>query len=159
MIKAKSEGTLNRLYRKQRKGSKKVGRVINMTNEQMFEQILNELKGLNNRVGNIENRLGGVEVELQGVKGEVQIVKGELQDVKSKMNSRFDTLEAKIALVQEDVTEIKVSTGRMEENEPANIYTMLKQINRKLDDRDNDIQALNKRVFKTESEIERLTSQ
>jgi hypothetical protein len=35
--------------------------------------------------------------------------------------------------------------------------SMLQQINGKLDERDNEIQALNKRVFKTESEIERLT--
>ena len=36
---------------------------------------------------------------------------------------------------------------------------MLNQINKKLDDRDNEMQVLNKRLFKTESEVERLTRQ
>jgi hypothetical protein len=36
---------------------------------------------------------------------------------------------------------------------------MLKQINNKLDEKDYDLQALNNRVFKIESEIERITRQ
>jgi hypothetical protein len=47
----------------------------------------------------------------------------------------------------------------MEKNEPADVLAMLKQINGKLDGRDDEIQVLNKRVFKVETEIERLTRQ
>ncbi|WCK57439.1 hypothetical protein PP175_25570 (plasmid) [Aneurinibacillus sp. Ricciae_BoGa-3] len=48
---------------------------------------------------------------------------------------------------------------RMESDQPKDIKAMLQQINEKLDERDFDIQALNKRVFKVESQIERLSQQ
>jgi chromosome segregation ATPase len=105
---------------------------------ELLKQILDELKGLNQRVGGIES---------------------EIQDVKSQMNSRFDTIETNMSHMQGDVSSIKNSVDRMEKNEPADVLAMLKQINGKLDGRDDEIQVLNKRLFKTESEVERLTRQ
>ena len=77
---------------------------------ELLKQILDELKGLNQRVGGIES---------------------EIQDVKSQMNSRFDTIETKMSPMQGDVSSIKNSVDRMEQNEPADVLSMLKQINGK----------------------------
>lgn len=97
----------------------------------------------------------------------------EIKELLIKMNKRMDHQEkmmeqlidvvGKSAIKQEEMDKkldrIEASVNRLEENEPANIMSMLKQLNRKLDDRDYELQALNKRVFKTETEIERLTRQ
>jgi predicted nucleic acid-binding Zn-ribbon protein len=115
----------------------KKGRSDKVSHE-LLKQILDELKGLNQRVGGIES---------------------EIQDVKSQMNSHFDTIETNMSHMQGDVSSIKNSVDRMEQNEPADVLAMLKQINGKLDGRDDEIQVLNKRLFKTESEVERLTRQ
>lgn len=84
-------------------------------------------------------------------------------DHQDKMMERLIDMVGKGAVKQEEMDEkldrIEASVNRLEQNEPANIMSMLKQINRKLDDRDYELQALNKRVFKTETEIERLTRQ
>ncbi|HDJ1468227.1 TPA: hypothetical protein PPO51_004040 [Clostridioides difficile] len=60
---------------------------------------------------------------------------------------------------KEQLNRIEEAVIRLEENQPQDITAMLSQINRKLDDRDNELQVLNKRLFKTESEVERLTRQ
>lgn len=48
---------------------------------------------------------------------------------------------------------------RLENDQPKDVTAILEQINTKMEVRDSELQALNKRVFKVESEIERLTSQ
>jgi len=83
----------------------------------------------------------------------------QLINMVGKNNERFNDLEKRFDKVDQRLESIEASVQRIEMNEPADIMAMLKQINGKLDDRDNDMQALNKRVFKVESEIERLTRQ
>jgi uncharacterized protein Yka (UPF0111/DUF47 family) len=60
---------------------------------------------------------------------------------------------------KEQLNRIEEAVIRLEENQPQDITAMLNQINKKLDDRDNELQVLNKRLFKNESEVERLTRQ
>lgn len=60
---------------------------------------------------------------------------------------------------QEQLTRIEEAILRLEADQPKDIRAMLNQIDKKLDDRDNEMQVLNKRLFKTESEVERLTRQ
>jgi archaellum component FlaC len=60
---------------------------------------------------------------------------------------------------QEQLTRIEEAVLRLEADQPKDIMAVLSQINNKLDDRDSELQVLNKRLFKTESEIERLTRQ
>lgn len=74
-------------------------------------------------------------------------------------NERFNDMDQRFDGVDQRLDRIEAAVNRIEQNEPADITAMLKQIDKKLDERDNEIQALNKRVFKTESEIERLTRQ
>lgn len=91
--------------------------------------------------------------------------KQDLTDIRAQMNSRFDTLETKLSFVEkdvsvikQDVSDIKAAVGRIEENEPADVMGMLKQINAKLEEKDSDVQALNKRLFRVESTLERVTT-
>lgn len=60
---------------------------------------------------------------------------------------------------KEQLSRIEESVHRLEVSQPEDIMGILNQINKKLDERDNEIQVLNKRLFKTESEVERLTRQ
>lgn len=60
---------------------------------------------------------------------------------------------------KEQLSRIEETVHRLEVNQPEDIMAMLNQINKKLDERDDEIQVLNKRLFKTESEVERLTRQ
>ena len=83
----------------------------------------------------------------------------QLINLVAKNNERFNDMDKRFDRVDQRLERIEEAVNRLEENEPADIMSMLKQINGKLDERDNENQALNKRVFKTESEIERLTRQ
>lgn len=60
---------------------------------------------------------------------------------------------------KEQLSRIEEAVLRLEADQPKDIMAILNQINKKLDDRDSELQVLNKRLFKTESEIERLTRQ
>lgn len=60
---------------------------------------------------------------------------------------------------QEQLSRIEETVLRLEADQPKGITGMLNQVSKKLDVRDSDIQVLNKRLFKAESEIERLTQQ
>lgn len=97
----------------------------------------------------------------------------DLKDLLKKMDKRLerqeDMMQQLINMVgqnnkkQEEmdskIDRIELAIHHIEQNEPADIMAVLNQIDKKLDERDNEIQALNKRLFKTESEIERLTRQ
>jgi len=61
--------------------------------------------------------------------------------------------------LQQTTTRIEQAVTRLEKNQPEDIIALLKTINRKLDERDYELQALNKRVFKVEGVIEKLTNQ
>jgi uncharacterized protein (DUF885 family) len=72
----------------------------------------------------------------------------EMKNIKlgmNEVNKRLEGIEQKI--------------DRIEENTPADIMALLRNIDEKMEDRDSAVQALNKRVFKTESIIERITKQ
>ena len=121
----------------------------------------------------IREEIRGVKTELQAemkdVKSELQTeikgVKSEIQDTRSQMNFRFDTLEmktshieTKLAHVERDVAAIKATVDHMSGEVPQDVMGMLKQMNSKLDDKDSDVQALNKRLFRVESTLERVTT-
>lgn len=85
---------------------------------------------------------------LQQILEQMTAMQKEIKGVKEEMNLRFDRLDKSI------------DKAHMENiSSDEHILSTLKEMNTKLDDRDHDVQALNKRVFKVESEIERLTRQ
>ncbi|WP_047153756.1 hypothetical protein [Aneurinibacillus tyrosinisolvens] len=88
----------------------------------------------------------------------------------SDLDKKLDLILSTIVELKEEFTTYKSETNekleriestllRLEAEQPKDIGAMLKQINNKLDERDFGMQALNKRVFKVESDIERLTQQ
>ncbi|WP_339063621.1 hypothetical protein [Tepidibacillus marianensis] len=79
----------------------------------------------------------------------------ELSIIKSDM-ANFAT-KSDIQDVKNELIEIKQSVQRIEQSHPEDIHAMLQTINNKLDQRDSDVQVLNKRIFKVESDVERLT--
>lgn len=74
-------------------------------------------------------------------------------------NERLNNIDKRLDNIDGKLDRIEAAANRLEHNEPENIVAILKQINSKLDDRDYELQALNKRLFKNETEIERLTRQ
>jgi len=110
-----------------------------------------------------------LQAEMKSFKSELQTeikgVKSETKDNRSQMNFRFDTLEmktshieTKLAYVEHDVAAIKATVDHMSGEVPQDVMGMLKQMNSKLDDKDSDVQALNKRLFRVESTLERVTT-
>lgn len=85
---------------------------------------------------------------LQQILEQMTAMQKEIKGVKEEMKSRFDRLEKSIDKAHMD----NFASDDL-------ILQTLKETNAKLDDREHDIRALNKRVFKVESEIERLTRQ
>lgn len=109
-----------------------------------------ELQPINQRLNNLEN-------ELQPISQRLNNLENELQSVKSQMNNRFDTMEAKMTLLEknmatkEDVADIQaIKQATLEVSE---------KVNDLVEERDSKIHVLNKRLFKVESFIERLSSQ
>ena len=95
--------------------------------------------------------------QVQGAfKQELESFKESQEEMKVKMDNRFDSLEENVSYMQGDIAEIKKSIHRLEKNEPQNIMNMLKMIHTKIEDKDFDIIALNKRLFRVESAVEQL---
>jgi mRNA-degrading endonuclease HigB of HigAB toxin-antitoxin module len=78
----------------------------------------------------------------------------EIKDLKSNIATKSDVEQIKAELAA-----IKNSVERIEMNQPEDIKAMLQTISDKLDERDSEIQVLNRRVFKVESALERLSGQ
>jgi len=72
---------------------------------------------------------------------------------------KLEVLKVGQNVLQQTTTRIEQAVTRFEKNQPEDIIALLKTINRKLDERDYELQALNKRVFKVEGVIEKLTNQ
>lgn len=81
----------------------------------------------------------------------------------SEFRSDFDTFKnenkEQFTEVREQLERIEKTTLRLEAEQPKDISAMLNQINKKLDQRDNELQVLNKRLFRAESEVEKMAQQ
>ncbi|WP_339061089.1 hypothetical protein [Tepidibacillus marianensis] len=82
---------------------------------------------------------------LKQILSEVQNIKNDIISLKDNQNR----LEHKVDGIYQAVV-------RIEEGQPKDIFAILENINRKLDNKDSEINVLNKRIFKVEAEIERL---
>lgn len=119
-------------------------RMLNM-NEQLLKQILEELQSLKTGQQSLNDKMASVESELQGTR--------------SEMKSRFDTVDTKIAHMQNDITEIKESAHRLETDQPDDVIGLLKSMNEKLENRDNEMLAVNRRLYRVEGTLEGLVKQ
>lgn len=114
----------------------------------MSDDIKKLLIKMDERITKMDERMDRQEQMMQQL---VSMV-GKNNEGFTEMTKRFDKVDGRLERIENAV-------NRIEQNEPADVIGMLDQMNKKLDERDYDLQALNKRVFKTESEIERLTQQ
>lgn len=99
---------------------------------------------------------------LKQIINELQSIKSEQQNTNLRLDqfeSRLDQIELRLDRIETDVAEIKQSVHRIEFGQPEDIKAMLQTIYDKLDERDSEIQVLNRRVFKVESAVERLSGQ
>ncbi|MGD6874177.1 hypothetical protein ACQCU1_18605 [Sutcliffiella horikoshii] len=78
--------------------------------------------------------------------------KVQFEKYKKENKEQFDQFKTQL-------TRVEATLIRLEENQSQDIVAVLKQIDKKLDDRDNELKVLNKRLFKNESDVERLTRQ
>ncbi|MFV8828501.1 hypothetical protein [Alkalihalobacterium sp. APHAB7] len=79
--------------------------------------------------------------------------------MEASTNQRFEQVDKRFDQVDKRLDRIDTTLGRIEKDQAEDVIALLKQMNHKMDVRDSEIQALNKRVFKVESEIERLSHQ
>ncbi len=84
----------------------------------------------------------------------LQQLLNEIKDIKSNMATKSD-----INTIKNELIVIKQSIQLIEQSQPNDIYAILKNISNKLEERDSEVLVLNKRIFKVESVIERLTNQ
>ncbi|WP_216827471.1 hypothetical protein [Alkalihalobacterium elongatum] len=76
-----------------------------------------------------------------------------------QVDKRFEQVNKTFEQVDKRFDRIDTTLARIEKDQTEDVVALLKQMNHKMDVRDSEIQALNKRVFKVESEIERLSQQ
>jgi septation ring formation regulator EzrA len=107
--------------------------------DQRFSEMDERFDGVDQRFNEMDERFNGVDQRF------------------SEMDERFDGVDQRFSELDERLIRIEAAVTRIEENEPANITSILNQINVKFDESRSEILALNKRVLKTEKEIERLT--
>lgn len=93
---------------------------------------------------------------LREILDELKTAQEERQDLKAQMNNRFDTLDAKVSTIEQDIKLIEASIKRIEENEPQDTIATLNNNSDNLVQKNYDVVALNKRLFNVESTIERI---
>lgn len=99
---------------------------------------------------------------LQAILGELQLIKegqARLESRMDRLEGRMDKLEESHLRLEQKVDGIYQAVVRIEEGQPLDIYAMLTNIERKLDTKDSEIAVLNKRVFRLESDMERIVQQ
>lgn len=107
----------------------------------------------------MEQILNQILSEMQGMRSDIQSMKVDIKELQSDMQIvKFDIVklnEGQLRLEQK-VEEIHKAVVRLEDGQPKDIHAMLGNIDRKLDLKDSEINVLNKRVFKVETELEHL---
>lgn len=99
-----------------------------------------------------DNKLDMILTALSEFRSDFDKFKNESQEQSEENKKQFKEIKEQLSRIEE-------TTLRLEAEQPKDIKAMLNQINNKLDERDNEIQVLNKRLFKNESEVERLARQ
>jgi chromosome segregation ATPase len=107
--------------------------------ENTLKQILDELKGLRSDVGELKDGQKGLRADVEELRDGQRGLRADVEEVKNGQK------------------EIKEAVIRLEETQPKDIIAILERIDKKLDTKDFELYALNKRVFKVETEIERLS--
>lgn len=114
-----------------------------------------KISSMEENMSKMDSKISNLEMNMSKVDTKIS----NLETNTSKNNAKISRIETKMSNMERDIKEIKSSVYRMEKNEPQDILAMLENINNKLEVKDSDIGALNKRLFKVESTLERLTGE
>jgi chromosome segregation ATPase len=114
--------------------------------DQKFSEMDQRFDGVDQKFSEMDERFDGVDQKFSEMDERFDGVDQRF----SEMDQRFDGMDQRFNEVDERLVRIEAAVTRLEENEPANITSMVKLINEKLDQNNSEIQALNKRVLKIE---------
>lgn len=74
----------------------------------------------------------------------------------SLIDKELSNMKTSMGHMEGELSDIKASTKRIEENVSEDVVTILKVMDRKMEKRDSDTVVLNNRLFKVESTVESL---
>ena len=127
--------------------------------ETRFDGLEERFTGMETRFDGLEERFTGMEIRFDGLEERfngMEIRFDGLEECFTGMETRFDGLEIK-------VDEIQGSLNRIEEGQPKDILAILDRIEKKMDGKfhvkDAEINILNQRVFRLETQVEQLNQQ
>ena len=127
--------------------------------ETRFDGLEERFNGMETRFDGLEERFTGMEIRFDGLEERfngMEIRFDGLEECFTGMETRFDGLEIK-------VDEIQGSLNRIEEGQPKDILAILDRIEKKMDGKfhvkDAEINILNQRVFRLETQVEQLNQQ
>lgn len=112
--------------------------------EQLLHQILNELKTLNQRTENIEKRVENIEKRVENIEHRVENLEKRVVNIEHRVENLETNLHEEIIGVLKTM-DIKLQDRNNE-------------ILEKLQDRDNEMLALNRRLFWVEGKVEGLVN-
>ncbi|MFV9510067.1 hypothetical protein [Tepidibacillus sp. LV47] len=110
-----------------------------------------------NKMDNLKNLLREVlKEELQPIHERINQLHEQNSQLQEQINQLKYETNQQFENIKTELKEIMATVQRIEQNQPEDIMAMLQTINNKLDQRDAELQVLNRRVFKLESDVERM---
>ncbi|SDY03542.1 hypothetical protein SAMN05421736_101194 [Evansella caseinilytica] len=153
----------------------------------VLNELRSDVNGLKDEVNGVKNDVNGLKDEVNGLKGEINGLNEKydgLKDAVDELNDKYDEMKNDVNELKADFNEMKSdfsglkadfiefknetagrfdrleeSMKRLEVSQQEDIKSVLVQIDKKLEEKDHGLLVLNKRVFQTEVEVERLKKQ
>jgi predicted nucleic acid-binding Zn-ribbon protein len=122
--------------------------------EELLKQILFKLDHFDQKLDRIEGRLDRLEQRMDSLEQRMDGLEQRMDGLEQRMAS----LETRQDRLESELQEVKEAVFRLEDSQPKDIYALLENIDKKLEERNFEMHALNKRVFKVEAELERINS-
>ncbi|MFZ5945124.1 MAG: hypothetical protein ACOYVD_13560 [Bacillota bacterium] len=123
--------------------------------EQFLQQILGELKSINNRLDNLEKGQADLKIDVSTLKDDVGTLKTDVSDLKTDVS----TLKTDVNTLKTDVSDLKVITKRLEERqemiykEVGGLLEFRAGVNEKFDKLTETIDYLKHKGSETEQQL------
>ncbi|WP_110112095.1 hypothetical protein [Bacillus sp. CGMCC 1.16541] len=134
--------------------------------EIVLKQILSELQNVNTRLGSLEEGQAEMRNDISGLKSDVSLLKSEQQEMRkdiSGLKSDVSSLKSEQQDMRKDISNLQADIAEMKEQQKQNqkeiITTLGSYMDKVVAYVDDKTEALNKRVYKVETDIERLLKQ
>jgi chromosome segregation ATPase len=129
--------------------------------EELLKQILFKLDHVDQKLERIEGRLDRLEQRMDSLEQRMDGLEQRMDGLEHRMDGleqRMASLEMRQDRLESELQEVKEAVFRLEDSQPQDIYALLENMDKKLEERNFEMHALNKRVFKVEAELERINS-